>query len=49
MIIGELKLTNNSIKFYDESECEGEINGLELSENIDLGNISRYSWVYRYI
>lgn len=38
MVIGELKLTNNSIEHTMEDGCK--INGLELSENIDLENIS---------
>lgn len=38
MIIGELRLTNDSITHTIEDGCK--INGLELAENIDLKNAS---------
>ena len=38
MVIGELKLTNNSIEHTIEDGCK--ISGLELVENINLENIS---------
>lgn len=38
MVIGELKLTNNSIEHTIEDGCK--LTGLELSENIDLESVS---------
>lgn len=38
MVIGELKLTNDSIIHTIEDGCK--INGLELAENVNLENVS---------
>lgn len=38
MVIGELKLTNNSIEHTIEDGCK--ISGLKLAENINLENVS---------
>ena len=37
MVIGELKLTNNSIEHTIEDGCK--LTGLELAENINLENV----------